>query len=76
MSRHNEPSCRDTISEDTFMTQFAITRRSLISRVATGASLAATTSSGTIVGSVSAQVALKTFVLVPGPFAGAGTGAG
>ena len=76
MSRHNEPSCRDTISEDTFMTQFAITRRSLISRVATGAGLAATTSSGTIVGSVSAQVALKLSSWYREPFAGVGTGAG
>ena len=52
------------------MTQSNITRRDIVGTVATGVGLAAVASSGTFVGSASAQVVLKTFVLIPGAFCG------
>jgi len=52
------------------MAQSNITRRGIVGTVATGVGLAAVASSDTFVGSASAQLPLKTFVLIPGAFCG------
>jgi len=52
------------------MMQFNSTRRSIFGKVAAGVGLLAGGKSDIFIGSVSAQIALKTFVLIPGAFCG------